>query len=630
MLLASLTGVRKDYGADTILTDITLKISTGRKLGLIGPNGSGKSTLIRVLTGDDPATAGTVYRAGDIRIGHVCQHVDVPDGKTVLEYALDDYLSIVKALKAEELSLAATPESAIEKALESYQRVRDAYDRLQGDYFEDRARGMLDALGLAGKFDQPVQTLSGGEKNVLSLARALLIEPDLLVLDEPGNHLDYNGVAWLESFLVNFRGAVLIVSHNRYLLDRVAEGIYHLDNGSVRYYDGGYSAFRETRLRELLAQQSDYAANQKRLDQLEQLVKRFEQIARVNSDPAWGKRLRARRSQLKREKAGAVERPVGDAPAIKLQFTSQGSRADIALQVKDYTRSFGDRVLLNEADLEIRCGEQVALIGPNGSGKSTFLRDVVSRGSWDSTEIRIGPSLRMYYCAQEQEIMDPQRTILEEIRNTAPLSRDESAKFMSKFQFGWHDLQKQIKMLSGGERNRVQLALMVLNKPNFLILDEPTNHLDIPTREAVEEALLDLDATILVVSHDRYFLDKIIQRVVAIENGKFVSYPGSFSEYWIASQQTKTRSGGRISKRRQERTSPRKTSGKSMGDPAVMEKKINAAESEKTDLERLINNAFESNDYREGRNLSRKLERINARLDELYEQWMDTETSESN
>ena len=252
-------------------------------------------------------------------------------------------------------------------------------------------------------------SLSGGEKNVLSLAHALLLQPQFLVLDEPANHLDFLGVAWLEDFLARFKGAVLIVSHNRHLLDRVVGGILTLEDGAVKHYQGGYSTYRATMLRELIAQQADYVANQKRLAQLKELVKRLEQVARNRPDPKAGKRLRARRSLLEREKAQAVEKPVLDQSQVRAEFTTERTRSNIALQIRGYEKSFGDLKLFESVDLDIASGERVALVGPNGSGKTSLLHDLVETGGWDNEVIRIGPSMRLGYAAQQQEVTSTSR-----------------------------------------------------------------------------------------------------------------------------------------------------------------------------------------------------------------------------
>lgn len=621
MLLASLQNVKKRYSIDTVLQDVSFQISTGQRLGLIGPNGSGKTTILRILIGQELPDEGAIFLAKGVKVGYVPQYVEYNENDAILDCILSGYRQLAAEFHECEARLAQVSEGELEKAFREYEKARSNYESIDGDNYPQRARSMLNAFGLGGREEQKVGSLSGGEKNVLALAHALLSSPDLLVLDEPANHLDYLGVAWLEDFLIRFKGAVLIVSHNRYLLDRVVNGILQLENGKVKYYDGGYSDYRAARLRELLAQQSDYIANQKRLAQLEARVKQFEQIARANSDPAWGKRLRALRTQLEREKSQAVEKPqLGDS-SIKADFATEAARANIALQIRGYSRSYGELKLFENADMDIRCGEQIALVGPNGCGKTSLLRDIVEHGSWHNPMIRIGPSLDMGYCPQEQEILHGDRTILEEIRMTAPMSYEEAFSILSRFLFSWEDSQKRVADLSGGEKNRLQLARLTVLKPNFLILDEPTNHLDIQACEAVEEALADYEGTILVVSHDRYFLDKIVNRVVEVRDHKLVSFPGNFTDFWYARNKSTPRVVGRITTRRKhrERPVPKRMREKSLAD---LEQLIIEAEKEKTVLEQRIADAFNRRDYREGRRAAKQLEQLKAKIDSLYEKWV--------
>ena len=347
MPIASLQNVNTHYGAQPVLKGASFELNTGQKLGLIGANGSGKTTILRVLLGREPVTGGAAYLDPGARVGYVPQHIEHDTGEAVMSWLLGEYKPIADALHAQEESLARTPAAEMDGAMRRYQQARDAYDRMDGDSWPRRAQTLLDAFGLGGKEEQRVASLSGGEKNVLSLAQALLSEPDLLLLDEPANHLDYLGVAWLESFLTKFKGTVLIVSHNRYLLDRVAGGILELEDGRVHTYHGGYSSYRGAKLRGLIAQQRDYVVNQRRLAQLEALVKRFEQIARSKSDPAWGKRLRARKSQLEREKRQAVDRPVAEPEGRQrrlhdrgcpVRYRPQGARVQQGLRQPDTLR----------------------------------------------------------------------------------------------------------------------------------------------------------------------------------------------------------------------------------------------------------------------------------------------------
>ena len=627
MQIASLQDVNTHYGTHPVLMGVSFKISSGQKLGLIGANGSGKTTILRVLLGQEPPTAGSAVVSPGVKVGYVPQHTEPDEDATVTDWLLAEQRDLLADLQREEARLARSTGAKTNRVMRSYQRARDSYDRVDGDTWPQRAQAMLTAFGLEGRNDQRVGSLSGGEKNVLSMAQALLAEPEILLLDEPGNHLDYLGIAWLEDFLTRFKGAVLMVSHNRYLLDRVVSGILSLENGRVRYYDGGYSTYRATRLREAMAQRSDYIANQKRLAQLEALVKRFEQIARAHSDPAWGKRLRARRSQLAREKKQAVEKPVLDESAIDADFTTEATRANIALQVRGYQKRFGELSLFEEADLDVSSGERVALVGPNGSGKTTLLRDVIANGAWENQVIRVGPSMKVGYAAQEQEVLGRDRTILEEIRASAPMSSNDAFALLRKFLFTWDDLDKRVRELSGGERNRLQLARLMSMKPNFLILDEPTNHLDIPTREAVEEALDEYQGTILVVSHDRYFLDKVVNRVVEVQDRALVSHDGNFTDFWRARQQATPRVTGRVASRGRTRVRARAERAGRRAAVASLEKRIDEAEEQRLSLEQQVTEAFSGRDHRQGRRANRQLDRVRSLLEDLYQQWV-TESGE--
>ena len=532
MELLRFQNVRKDFGHLAVLIDVSFQVMAGTKLGLIGPNGSGKTSILRLLVGEDQPNAGAVVRSTGLRVGYVPQHVEYDEAQTVLDTVLAEHIRAEAGLREQEARLASAPPHEVEEQTQLYERAREEFDRLGGDSQRARAMGMLDSLGLTGRAGSPVRELSGGERNVMSLVRALIADPELLVLDEPDNHLDFEGVAWLESFLKQFRGAVLIVSHNRYLLDRVAQGILHLEAGQVKTYTGNYSAYRAWVLREKLSQQADYAVNQKRLRQLEELVKRFEEYARRTGDSKWGKRLRARRSQLAREEAQAVEKPVAEQESIRFRAAAAKSQADIALQINGYSKSFGHLELFDGAEVEVSAGERAALLGANGSGKTTLLRDIIAHGAWDHDVIRIGPSMRVGYCGQNQDVLKDERTVLSELTIECGFSRQQASGLLAQFLFRPDDFDKRVGSLSGGERNRLQLAKVLAQKPNFLIMDEPTNHLDIPAREAVEDVLLDFTGTVLLVSHDRYLLDKIATRVIEVRDKRLYSHEGNFSEYW--------------------------------------------------------------------------------------------------
>ena len=624
MLVASFNNVSAHYGAQIVLDGVSFQIDENDKLGLIGRNGSGKTTLLKVLTGREEPTSGSVVVPQSTTVGYVPQYVDADETVTVRDFLLEDYNRVVEELRRAERGLESVGQVDTGRALDVYQNALDAYDRMDGERFVDEAGSMLASMGLEGKEAQRVGSLSGGEQNVLSLTRALLAKPDLLLLDEPGNHLDFHGMAWLEDFLLRFTGAVLVVSHNRYLLDRVASGILELEHGRITHYEGNYSAYRAQRLRDLLSQQSDYIANQKRLARLEALVHRFEQIARANSDPAWGRRLRARRSQLERERRQAVDKPEMDTSAIRTHFESAPTRANIAIHVRDYTRGYGEDILFDKAEMEVNGGETVALVGANGSGKSTLLRDIVERGEWDSEDIRVGPSMKIGYSAQQQETLDDDQMVVQQVREAAPMSNQAAFGLLSALLFDHEDMDKTVGDLSGGERNRLQIARLMAMKPNLLILDEPTNHMDIPSQEAVEEALEEFQGTLLIVSHDRYFLDKLAQRVVVIRDRKLVSHPGGFSEFWRATRPTDGGVVGRVSRRRRRSGSDRVRRAHNRQEQVDLERRIQEAEARKLSLEDEMTQAFANRQMRQGRRAQRQLERLTAELQDMYDRWVES------
>lgn len=627
MELLRFQDVRMDYGHKPILAGTSFSINAGEKVGLIGANGAGKTTILKLLLGTERPAAGVITRAKGLGVGYVPQYAEIEEGATVLEAVLADHSAAEVALRSAEEQLANASASELHGAIASHDVAREEYEAAGGDGAYAGAESLLDALGLAGRGGDAAARLSGGEKNVLSLARALLIEPDLLALDEPGNHLDFAGLAWLEGYLSSFRGAVLIVSHNRYLLDRIAGRILHLHNGAVDSYVGNYSAYRAESLKQKLAQRADYVANQKRLAQLEDLVRRFREIASRTSDPGWGKRLRARVSQLDRERSQAVEKPDAEASPLRLTLTRDTSKAAVALQVRGYSKAFGGRRLFEDASLDVGVGQRVALIGPNGCGKTTFLRDVIAEGAWDGATIRIGPSLRVGYCAQEQDILDDHRTVMQQVLAEDGMTRERAFSVLTRFMFGARDLETRVGDLSGGERNRLQLALLTIRQPDFLILDEPTNHLDIPACEAIEDALADFNGTVLVVSHDRYLLDKVADYVVEVKECGFEIQAGNFSEYW-ASKPDATRELARVATRSSvRRNKPNKAHSPDAAAASDVAQRIEEAERERDRLEARVSQAFTRGDQREGARATKLLEQQRRRIDELYRSWLDLDES---
>jgi len=625
MAIMEIIGLSKDFGGTPILKNVSLTIEPGEKVALVGRNGCGKTTLLRVAMGLDDDYKGVVRAAPGARLAYVRQKApDFLPGESAAAYVCRDALERRAELERLAETMAGANERAAAEALARYTALREAYDDDGGDAAEEAADRLLQKAGLGHRADAAAETLSGGEKNVLALVRAVRRMPDLLVLDEPGNHLDMAGLAWLEDFIATLPCAVLLVSHDRRMLDRVATSVLELETGGLTRYAGTYSAYRLARLKQAAGQGQDWQADRKRIERLEALVRRFADIARSRPDPAWGKRLRAKRSQLERVRAEATERPdLGDRDA-RVSFLGEASKADLALRIDGYAKAYGDRVILEPSGFTVMNGERVALVGPNGSGKTSLVRDIVEFGSWDDERLRVGPSMVVGYCAQAQEVFDPGRTVEEEFLKLLPTRKDALAH-LGRFLFSWDDLDKRISSLSGGELNRLQLARASAMRANFLILDEPTNHLDIPTREAVEDALADFDGTVLVVSHDRYFIEKVAERIVFIDRRRLVEYEGGFAEYWRDVGSAGLSAGRRSTPRGLEgrgRSTASSGASRGSGESEGLEQRIEAMEREKERLERASATAFDERDFKRAKAVAAELERHNAVLKKLWAEYV--------
>jgi len=702
MTLMECHDVAMDYAGEAVLRRASFAIAEGEKLGVVGPNGAGKSTLCRLLLGEEEPTGGRIVRARVLRTAYVAQERDrsgnhaesahetgicTPDRQSDLSldvadhdlrsYLMADVLALRSQLRGAEEALASVEPDELQAALASYQRIRDEYDAVNGDDAEISADRLLSTFGLTYAADTPLTRISGGERNILDLGRALMQRPDLLVLDEPGNHLDFAGLAWLEEFLRSFRGAVLIVSHNRYLLDRVVDGVIEIEHGQTTRYAGGYSEYQAEKLQKAVAAGARHQAAQKKLARLEALVERFAQIAKAHPDPSWGRRLRARRTQLEKAKASAEPAPALERKAPEISFNARAGRARIALDIREHTVRRGGVTLLRRASLFMEVGERVGLVGPNGSGKTSLLSDIVGDGCWDHPTLRVGPSQTVAYCAQHQEMFRPDATVLEEMERLRPMPRGEAARILERYLFRDRDLDTRIRDLSGGERNRLQLARASLLGADFLVLDEPTNHLDIPAREAVEDALCEFAGTILVVSHDRYLLDAVVDRVVELRDLGLQTYPGGFTEFWAKRGRSlrgkfgDRRGGAEGSSRRKPHGgaatgAPRGGESSTRGAPGggargdagtrsgatggtgtgsarpatgkagaygkppaprpesedTLEDRILELEAQKEKLEAEMARAFERRDHRRGKSLGAELRKIRRRIEELYERFV--------
>lgn len=545
MHVIQLDHITINYAGRVIFADLSWAIGDRARVGLVGPNGAGKSSLFKAITGEVIPDAGTVARARGLTVGYLPQEVRLAPGRTVLDEALvpPPALAEVDARLARLEAQLADPDvytdpDALARVLDRQAAALDEYERLGGPRHATAVRDMLARLGFSeDDLALPTEALSGGQKKLVALVRLAVESPDVLLLDEPDNHLDLPRKRQLEGFIKAYPGAVVIISHDRYLLDEVATQIAELERGRLTVYPGNYTAYTTERELRRLRQQQMYAAQQKEIARIEAAIKRFEHWAHIVVEERHIRQARSRRKMLDRMEAnGEMIEKVAVQQTMELQLNG-GRGSTKALEIRDLTMGFDDDLLLLDLNLLIRHGERVGLVGPNGAGKSVLFRLI--RGELDplAGEIRVGPSTRIGYYAQEHQTLAPwlDRTPLELIRDVAPKSEENAVALLLKFLFTYDQTRQPIGTLSGGERSRLQLACLMLSQPNFLLLDEPTNNLDIPSMDVLEAALDDFEGALLVISHDRYFLDQVVDRVVEIEGGALCSYEGGYTDYLAAS-----------------------------------------------------------------------------------------------
>jgi len=524
-----------------LFQDVSWQLGARDRVGLVGPNGSGKSSLLGLIVGEHVPDAGSVARPRGVTVGYLTQQVVLRDDATVLEEAM----ARPPALATCEADLAAVEdeladpavganERRLEKALARQEALLERHAKLGGPQHENRVRELLTQLGLApSQWDLPTSALSGGQRKLVALARLAVERPDVLLLDEPDNHLDLASKHRLESFISGYEGAVVLVSHDRYLLDEAVLAIAELDDGRLSHYPGSYSKYQTERELARLRQQHLHAAQQKEIARIEASIARFELWASLVVNERHIKQARSRRKQLDRmEASGELVSAVRESRKMKLDLDGwRGSER--ALEVRDLAMGFDDDLLFAGVDLLIRHGERVGLIGANGAGKSVLFQAVLGGLEPLDGSVRVGPSTRMGYYAQEHETLEAwlDRTPLERVRDVSPMSEGAAVSFLLKFLFRYEQLRQPVRNLSGGERSRLQLAALVREKPNLLLLDEPTNNLDIPSAEVLEQALDDFEGAILVISHDRYFLDRVVDRVAVLADGSLRQYAGGYTDY---------------------------------------------------------------------------------------------------
>lgn len=529
-MVLSCNHISKSFVTGDVLTDCSFHIEDHEKAAIVGLNGAGKSTLLKIITGEMSPDSGDVTISKGKNIGYLAQNQDISADSTIIDEMLKtkEYLiNMEERIRSLEIEMKSKTGEELEALMDTYSKLNHTFELENGYAYKSEITGVLKGLGFTeDDFDKKISSLSGGQKTRVFLSRLLLLKPDIILLDEPTNHLDMTSIAWLETFLTNYPGAVIIVSHDRYFLDKIVTHVIEIENHTIRSYTGNYSAFAEKKEKIRDAELKHYYNQQREIKHQEEVIEKLKSFNREKSI----KRAESREKML--EKMEVLNKPVFVDSEMHLKLTPQITSGNDVLTVKELSKSFGENMLFNNLDFEVKRGEKVAIIGDNGTGKTTILKIINNLIDADHGEISLGSKVVIGYYDQEHHVLTMENTLFEEISDAYPdMTGTEIRNVLAAFLFTGDDVFKRIADLSGGERGRVSLAKLMLSKSNFLILDEPTNHLDITSKEILENALNNYDGTVLYVSHDRYFINKTATRILDLKNKKLVNYIGNYDYY---------------------------------------------------------------------------------------------------
>lgn len=529
MAVITVSNVSKSYGIDIILQDISFIVNEGDRIGIVGENGAGKSTLFKLLTGSVEADSGVISMS-QVKVGYLEQNAVIDSEKTIYDEvkSVFNYIfELENEIKLMERKISVTSDrDVLDKLLSEYSALTDKYNKLDGYSTESRVRGVLNGLGFdVSQFDTPVSVLSGGQKTRIMIAKTLLQNPDVLLLDEPTNHLDISSIEWLEQYIKFYKGTVLIISHDRYFLDRVTNRIFEIDNKSLSAYDGNYTEYLKKKKIETSIKLKAYEEQQKE-------IKRIKSIIQIQKNRRREKSVRMAESKQKMlDRMKLIEKPSINTSSIKIRFDFDGESGNNVLTVKNLSLNF-DRMIFKNVSFDVQKGDKIALLGPNGAGKTSLLKIILGQIKDYEGEIKFGTNVITGYYEQEFVNLHDEKTVIDEIWDENPyLTQTEIRTLLGSFLFRDDDVFKTIDKLSGGEKARVSLLKLILSKANFLLMDEPTNHLDLKSKEVLEDALVEYGGTLLFISHDRYFIDKIATKVIVLSKDGIEEYPGNYTYY---------------------------------------------------------------------------------------------------
>ena len=633
MIVLSCNNLNKSFGIDTILENVSFTVNEGDKVGIIGVNGTGKTTLFKILSGIYGYDSGDIYLGKGVEIGYLEQNTNFHSEGTIFEEVLEVFKDLIEMetyLRDLEVKIAnesSNPNSKeLEKIMNEYSNKLEKFSELNGYGYKSEAKGVLKGLGFSDEdMDKKINILSGGEKTRVLLAKLLLKNPSLLLLDEPTNHLDSEAIEWLEVFLKQYKGTVIIISHDRYFLDQVVNRVFEIHNKKLRTYNGNYSKFIE------LSKVEKELELKKFEDQQKEIKKQEESIDRLK---AYGREKHLKRARSKEKMLDKVE--VLDRPEIyrkkaNIKFSPSVTSGNDVLEARDISMGYGDRTLFNNLNLNIYRGEKVALIGPNGAGKSTLFKIIMNNLQPLTGSVKLGTNVHVDYFHQEQKTLNLDNTIIDEIWNDHPqLTQTTLRTMLGAFLFEDEEVFKKISTLSGGERARVAILKLILSNSNFLLLDEPTNHLDIDSKEVLEEALLNYEGTLFTISHDRYFLNTVIDKILVLDENGITEYLGNYDYYIekkkqaqemsiVATTEEKTKTQLKYEKRkeREQREIEKKARVKRQN----IEKEIEEVELKIEELDILMCQEEVYSNPEKAKEVSQNKSDLEDRLSQLYEEW---------
>lgn len=529
MILAC-NNITKSFGEKEILQGVSFHINDNEKAAIVGINGAGKSTLFKIIVGELSADTGEVTFSKGSTFGYLSQHQDLTSENTIYEELLStkaEILRLEENIRALEQNMNHMKESELEQALSTYSRLNHEFEIQNGYAYKSEVVGILKGLGFEeSEFEKHVNTLSGGQKTRIALGKLLLKKPDLILLDEPTNHLDMNSIAWLETFLATYKGAVVVIAHDRYFLDKVVTKVIELDHNKAQTFEGNYSTYAQKKAKQREDQIKAYLNQQREIRHQEEVITKLRSFNREKSI----KRAESREKML--DKIERLDKPFEEASGMNIRLEPSVTSGNDVLTVTGLAKAFGAQTLFTDLSFEIKRGEKVAIIGNNGTGKTTILKMINGIVTPDAGSIKPGAKVHIAYYDQEHQVLHMEKTLFSELQDTYPfMDNTQIRNALAAFLFTGDDVFKQIKDISGGERGRVSLAKLMLSESNFLILDEPTNHLDIMSKEILENAIQSYTGTVLYVSHDRYFINKTATKILDLTNGTLISYSGNYDYY---------------------------------------------------------------------------------------------------